>query len=60
MMLGDFVSQPIIFELTATGGVLLMGLGIDILEIKKIKVMNMLPALLMIILFMLLLPDLNL
>jgi len=37
----------------------LMGLGIDILEIKKIKVMNMLPALIMIIIFMWLFPELN-
>ncbi len=52
MGLGDFIPAGIITELSATGGILLLGLGIDILGIKKIKVINMLPALVMIILFM--------
>ena len=52
MWMGDFISSVIITELTATGGVLLLGLGINILGIKKINVINMLPALVMIILFM--------
>ena len=60
MYFGDFVSQSIILELTATGGVLLMGLGVDILEIKKMKIINMLPALVIIVLLMLLMPDLSL
>ncbi len=54
---GNFFPEIMITELTAVGGILLMGLGIDILEIKKIKVMNMLPALIMILLFLWLLPD---
>ncbi len=49
--LGDFVALQVVTELTAVGGILLIGLGINILEIKKIKVMNMLPALLLVILF---------
>lgn len=49
--LGDFVAQQVVAELTAVGGVMLIGLGINILEIKKIKVMNMLPALLLVIVF---------
>lgn len=49
--LGDFVASQIVTELTAVGGVLLIGLAINILEIKKIKVMNMLPSLLVVILF---------
>jgi uncharacterized membrane protein YqgA involved in biofilm formation len=49
--LGDFVAQQIVTELTSVGGILLIGLGINILEIKQIKVMNMLPALLLVILF---------
>ncbi len=43
--LGDFISQGVITEISATGGVLLIGLGINILELKKIKVLNLLPAL---------------
>lgn len=59
MFFGDFFPDVMITELTAVGGILLIGLGIDILEIKKIKVMNMLPALLMIILFIWLVPEIN-
>jgi len=34
-------------EMTATGGVLLMGIGVSgVLEIKKIRIGNLLPALL--------------
>ena len=57
MFFGDFFPEIMITELTAVGGILLMGLGIDILEIKKIKVMNMLPALLMMLLFLWLFPE---
>lgn len=47
--LGEALSDIIINELTATGGILLIGLGITILGIKKIEVLNLLPALLFII-----------
>ena len=57
MLFGDFVPQIFIAELSATGGVLLIGLGINILEIKKINVMNMLPALAMIVILLWLMPD---
>ncbi|MBD3289611.1 DUF554 family protein [candidate division KSB1 bacterium] len=40
-----FLTEPVIDELTAVGGILLIGLGINILEIGKISVINMLPAL---------------
>ena len=39
------LSTLLITELSAVGGVLLVGLGIDILKIKKISVLNMLPSL---------------
>ncbi|MCB2207460.1 MAG: DUF554 domain-containing protein [Bacteroidetes bacterium] len=55
--LGEFVPQIFITELSAVGGILLVGLGINILDIKKINVMNMLPALLMIIILLWLIPD---
>jgi len=55
--LGEFVPQIYIAELSAVGGVLLVGLGINILEIKKVNVMNMLPALVMIIILLWLIPD---
>ncbi|NPA44242.1 MAG: DUF554 domain-containing protein [Chlorobi bacterium] len=42
---GEFIDASLINELTAVGGILLIGLGINILEIKKIKVFNLFPAL---------------
>ena len=36
-------------ELTAVGGILLLGLGISILDIKKVNIVNMLPALIYIL-----------
>jgi len=44
--LHDYFTNPIINQMTAVGGIMLIGLGITILEIKKIKVLNMTPALL--------------
>jgi uncharacterized membrane protein YqgA involved in biofilm formation len=49
--LGEFFPEVIINDLTAVGGILLIGLGINILELKHIKIMNILPALLFAILF---------
>ncbi len=44
--LNAIVTTPMLNELTATGGVILLGLAISsLLEIKKIRVGNMLPAL---------------
>jgi len=49
--LGRFFSDLMISELTATGGILLIGLGFNILDIKKIKVFNILPALVLVVFF---------
>ena len=46
---GDYFSEPVINELTAVGGVILLGLGLKILEIKNIKVVNMLPSLVIVV-----------
>lgn len=44
--LNDVITTPMMNEMTATGGVLLMGIGVSsLLEIKKIRVGNFLPAL---------------
>ena len=43
------LSPELISELTAVGGILIIGIGISVLEIKKIKVINLIPALFMII-----------
>ncbi|MCF6365672.1 MAG: DUF554 domain-containing protein [Bacteroidales bacterium] len=45
MYFGEFIDVIIVNELTAVGGILLIGLGINILDIKKIKVFNLFPAL---------------
>jgi len=44
-LLGDVLTTPVVNEMTAVGGLLLIGLGLTILEIKTVKVVNMLPAL---------------
>ncbi len=43
--LGNAVPGEVICEMSAVGGLMLVGMGISILEIKKINVINMLPAL---------------
>ncbi len=40
------VTEPMILATTATGGILIFGLGLVLLELKEVRVANMLPALL--------------
>lgn len=47
MAMGDFISEAVLNEIGAAGGVLILGLGINLLGIGKIKVGNLLPALLL-------------
>lgn len=42
--LQTILTQPVILEMTATGGVLILGIGIKIMGLKDIKVGNLLPA----------------
>jgi uncharacterized membrane protein YqgA involved in biofilm formation len=42
---GSVVSAPVISALTATGGVLLLGVSLRLLQIRQVAVGNMLPAL---------------
>jgi len=44
-----FFTDLIINELTAVGGIILLGLGITMLEIKKIRILNMLPSLIIVV-----------
>jgi hypothetical protein len=48
-LLQNFFTEILINELTAVGGLLLIGLGINILEIKKLKILNMLPSLIIVV-----------
>ena len=45
VFLGNFLPEIIIMQITAIGGILLIGMAINMLEIGKVKVVNMLPAL---------------
>ncbi len=47
--LSNFFSIVIINELTAVGGVILIGLGINVLEIKQLKIINMVPSLIIVV-----------
>jgi uncharacterized membrane protein YqgA involved in biofilm formation len=42
---GAFMDEPVSLAMTSTGGVLLVGLGLGLLELKELRVANMLPAL---------------
>ena len=42
---GEFMTDPMIAEMTATGGIVLMGLSLILLDIKKPRIANFLPAL---------------
>ncbi|MEA4900263.1 DUF554 domain-containing protein [Desulfitobacterium sp.] len=43
-LLQGILSTPVITEMSATGGLLIVGIGLTILEIKEIKVGNLLPG----------------
>lgn len=47
--LHPFLGDAVMTELTATGGVLIIGIGINLLDIKRIPLSNMLPALIMVV-----------
>lgn len=48
---GD-ISQVYVDAITAVGGVLLIGLGINLLKLRQLKIMNLLPALVYVCLFL--------
>jgi uncharacterized membrane protein YqgA involved in biofilm formation len=47
MGLGDILSPALIQEGSALGGLLLLGLGLDLLQIRTLPLVNFLPALLL-------------
>lgn len=49
MYAAHFFTDNIILGLTNVGGILLIGLGINILGIKKLRIMNMLPSLIIVV-----------
>jgi uncharacterized membrane protein YqgA involved in biofilm formation len=46
----SFFSELMIAQLTAVGGALILGIGLSLLNIKKVKTINLLPGLLVVIL----------
>lgn len=44
-MMEPMLTETIIMEITACGGLILIGLGLQILEIKRFRIVNFLPAL---------------
>ncbi len=42
-------SEVIIAELSAVGGIILLGLGLNLLEIKKLRILNFLPSLIVVV-----------
>jgi uncharacterized membrane protein YqgA involved in biofilm formation len=46
-----FLTEAIVTEMTATGGLLILAIGLNMLGIKEFKTANMLPALLLICIF---------
>ncbi|HML23208.1 MAG TPA: DUF554 domain-containing protein [Aggregatilinea sp.] len=44
---GVFMTTPMLDEMTATGGLILIGLGLVLLDIKKPRIANFLPALIL-------------
>jgi uncharacterized membrane protein YqgA involved in biofilm formation len=48
--LGFLLQPEVLSELTATGGLLILGIGFLLLDVKRIRVANLLPALLVVVL----------
>ena len=44
-----FFSDVIINQMTAVGGVLILGIGLSLMDVKKIKTLNLLPGLLIVV-----------
>ena len=55
-VIAPYVSQELITEVSACGGAIIVMIGINLLGLKKIKTANFLPALLIEILFVLIVP----
>jgi len=51
-LIGKDIPANYINEITVVGGVLLIGLALDILNIKKLRILNLLPALIFVCIFL--------
>lgn len=48
---GNVFSDPVVREMTATGGLLIVGIGMNIMGLSRIRVGNLLPALVVVVVF---------
>lgn len=48
-LLASWLTAPVMNELTAVGGVIILGIGINMLDILRIRLANMIPALLVVV-----------
>jgi uncharacterized membrane protein YqgA involved in biofilm formation len=48
-VLRPYLSDLVRAELTATGGIMIIGIGVNLLELKKIRLSNLLPALIVVV-----------
>lgn len=55
--LQPYLSDLVIDQMSATGGVIILGLGLNLLEIKALRITNMLPAIIIVVLLTLVLGD---
>ena len=53
VVVAPFVSEPLLAELTGSGGALIVLIGINLMGLKKVKTANYLPAVLFSVLFVL-------
>jgi len=44
-MVKSFLTEPMIVEMTASGGTLILAIGLPLLDLTTIRVVNFLPAL---------------
>jgi uncharacterized membrane protein YqgA involved in biofilm formation len=49
MGMGDFIPQAVAGELSATGGLIILGIAVTLLEVKKLPLANFLPALVIVV-----------
>lgn len=54
------LTPSVLNQLSSTGGLLIIGVAMNILEIKKIKVMNLIPSLILVVLFTIILKGVGL
>lgn len=51
-----FLNEPVVAELTATGGILIIGIALNMLGLTKLRLGNMLPAIIVAVVISILLP----